>query len=104
MFTNCVLVGKVKEVPVVETSAKGNTYAHVMIGCERSFPNADGRLMSDVFRVVLWKGIAEEMAAACRVGSLIAIKGRLESHSFTREDKEYWIPDIIAERARVIAA
>ncbi len=103
MFTNCVLVGKVKEKPVVETSSKGNVYAHVLIECERSYPNPDGMYQSDLFRVTLWRGIAEEVAHACEEGSIIAVKGRLEAHSYVKDDRTFYVPDIIAERVRLIS-
>ncbi len=103
MFTNCVLVGKVKEKPVVETSSKGTVYAHIQLECERSYLNADGTSQSDQFRVMLWRGIAEEVASACQVGSVVAVKGRLEAHSYMKDDRVYWVPDIIAERVRILS-
>ena len=41
MFTNCALVGVVKEKPVVETSKNGNVYAHLMLECERPFQSQE---------------------------------------------------------------
>lgn len=102
MFTNCALVGKVKEVPVIETSKNGNTYAHVLLECERPFMSQDGTVQKDTFNIVLWRGIAEECAAACKIGSVIGVKGRLESHSFTKDEKTNWYTDIIAEKVRII--
>ena len=58
--------------------------------------------MKDQFKIILWKGIAEETADICKEGSILGVKGRLESHSFSKEGKTYVIPDIIAEKVRMI--
>ncbi len=102
MLTNCVLVGTVKETPVVETSSKGNTYAHLVMECEKPYAGADGVIARDQFHITLWRGMAEECAAACRVGSVIAIKGRLEAHAYEKDERTIWITDIIAEKFRLI--
>lgn len=102
MFTNCVIVGRVKEIPVVETSSKGTVYAHIMLESERSYPNVDGTYTTDVFNVTLWRGIAEECAASCQIGSVIAVKGRLESHSYLKDNKTMWFTDVIAEKVRIL--
>lgn len=102
MFTNCALVGVVKEKPVVEKSKNGNVYAHLMLECERPFQSQEGHVMKDQFKIILWKGIAEETADICKEGSILGVKGRLESHSFSKEGKTYVIPDIIAEKVRMI--
>ena len=102
MFTNCALVGVVKEKPVIETSKNGNTYSHVLLECERPFVTQEGEVHKDIFDIVLWKGIAEEVAAACKVGSILGVKGRLEAHKYVKEDKTSWYTDIIAEKVRLI--
>lgn len=102
MFTNCVLVGTVKENPVVETTSKGNTYAHLVMECEKPYAGADGVPARDQFKIVLWRGLAEECAAACREGSVIALKGRLEAHPYEKEGRTLWITDIIAEKFRLV--
>ena len=102
MLTNCVLVGTVKETPVVETSSRGNIYAHLVMECEKPYAGVDGEVAKDQFRITLWRGMAEECAAACQIGSVIAIKGRLEAHPYEKEDRTIWITEIIAEKFRLI--
>lgn len=102
MFTNCVLVGTAKAAPIVETSAKGNTYAHLIMECEKPYAGPDGFPAKDEFNVTLWRGIAEECAAACKPGSVVALKGRLEAHPYEKEGRTIWITDIIAEKFRLI--
>lgn len=94
----CVLVGTVKEVPEIYTSPKGITYAYMVMETERNFRNEDGSLSQDIFKVTLWKGIAEECAAACKVGSLIAVKGRLKSEPYEKNEKTYYNCEVLAEK------
>ncbi|MBR2991376.1 MAG: single-stranded DNA-binding protein [Solobacterium sp.] len=102
MMNVFLLVGKVKEVPVVSTTAKGNNIAHMIVEADRNFRNEDGSLSSDLFKVTLWKGIADECAAICGEGSLVAIRGRLKSDVYTRNDREYYNNEIIAEQVKFL--
>ena len=98
MVNVIVLVGKVKELPEVEVTSKGNVFAHMLLECERSFRNEDGSISTDIFKVTLWRGIAEECAAVCREGSLVAVKGRIKAENYQKNDKLFYNYEIIAEK------
>lgn len=102
MFSNFVIVGKIKEVPVVNKTENGTSYAHVLLECDRTIANDDGTYKTDEFDVTLWRGAAEECAQVCRVGSIIAVKGRLESHTYSKEDRSYRFTSMVAEKLRMI--
>lgn len=98
MLNNCVVVGKVVDKPVITKLKNGGTVAHMIVECDRSFRNEDGILPKDKFKVTLWKGIAEECANVCKEGSLVGIKGRLQSNVYEHDDNIYYNTEIIAER------
>jgi len=98
MMNSCVLVGTVKEPVQLSTSSKGSVYGTLFVSTDRPFRNDDGTVTSDTFRVTLWKGIAEECAAACTVGSLVAVKGRLQSNNYEKDDRTYYNAEVIAEK------
>jgi single-strand DNA-binding protein len=103
MFTNFALVGTVKELPVITSDANGLVSAYVTVVCERAFPDMDGIYHTDTFRVSLWKGIAEQCADACRIGSVIGFKGRIECIEKKDDpDGMLYQPQLIAERVRII--
>ena len=52
--------------------------------------------MTDVFTVRLWRGIAESCKAACKIGTVIAIKGRVEVNLQTKA------MELIAEKVEFI--
>ncbi len=103
MMTDCVLVGKVSQLPELTTTSKGLTIAHMIVETERNFRNEDGSVTKDLFRVTLWRGIAEECAAACTPGTVVAIRGRLQSGAFESNGKTYYNCEVIAEKVSIIS-
>ncbi|MBQ3459303.1 MAG: single-stranded DNA-binding protein [Solobacterium sp.] len=103
MLTSCVLVGRVKEKPEVTMSSKGTTMATLLLETERPFRNENGSVSHDVFRIFLWRGIAEECAQMCSPGSIVAVRGRMQSTPFEREDGRTWYNcEIFAEKVSYI--
>ena len=98
MLNSCVIVGRVAEPLELKTTSKGNTVAHMIVESDKSFRNDDGTLGKDRFKVTLWRGIAEECAEALHVGSLVAVKGRMQSDMYEKNDVQYYNCEVIAER------
>ncbi|MBQ6221418.1 MAG: single-stranded DNA-binding protein [Solobacterium sp.] len=103
MLNQCVLVGRVKELPDVRKTAQGNTVGKMILEVDRSFRNEDGVLASDLFQVILWKGIAEECAAVCKPGSVVAVKGRLQADVYDKNDVRYYNSEVVAEKVSFIS-
>ncbi len=102
MLNQCVLVGKVKQVPQLQETANKNKVATLLLEVERSFKNSEGVLESDVFNVQLWRGIAETCCDVCTIGSVIAIKGRIQSFNVQKESNTFYNAEIIAEKVSFI--
>ena len=98
MLTSCMIIGRVKEKPEIRTTSKGTTVAHMLLDVDRPFRNEDGSLTTDVFKIVLWRGIAEECAERCTPGTIIAIRGRLQSTAYEKEEAVYYNCEVIAEK------
>lgn len=79
MLATCVIAGKIVHEPVVGTNEAGRWSSWMILETERPFRNIDGTLDSDQFTVYLWRGIAEECQAACRCGSWVIVRGRMET-------------------------
>ncbi len=104
MLNQCVLVGRVKELPKAKTTNNGNTVATLLLEVDRNFRNSDGTLGSDLFQVTLWKGIAETCLDVCVVNSIIAVKGRLQASVYeTDKNKTFYNAEIIAEKVSFIS-
>jgi single-strand DNA-binding protein len=104
MINQCVLVGKVKELPEVRTTSKGNTVADLILETDRSFRSDDGQIGTDCFKVVLWRGIAEETASIVKVGDLIGVKGRLQASVREKEGLNFYNCEVIAEKVSFLSA
>lgn len=99
MINQCVLVGRVKELPEMKTTSTGISMASMIIEVDRSFRNSDGTQSVDEFRIILWRGIAETCVSCCTIGSIVGIKGRLQGTTFENKNKEiFHNTDIIAEK------
>ena len=98
MLNQCVLVGRVKEMPRLQETVNGNKVASLLLEVERSFKTSDGFVEKDVFSVQLWRGIAETCCEVCVPGSLVGIKGRLQSFNVKKEDNTFYNAEVIAER------
>ncbi|MEG2330430.1 single-stranded DNA-binding protein [Anaerorhabdus sp.] len=98
MLNQCVLVGKVKESPIIKKTPNGTTTATLLLDVERAFRNSNGEIEYDVFAITLWRGIAED-CQACEPGTLVGIRGRLQAnvHSASN-DITYYNAEIIAEK------
>ena len=98
MLGTCVLVGRVVDTPVITKTAKGNSVSHMLLDVDRPFKNDDGNVDTDRFKVTLWRGIAEECMDHCHEGSIVAVRGRLQSSIYEKDDKEFYNYEIVAEK------
>ena len=103
MLSSCVLVGEVVSSPEITTTSSGNTMAYLFLKVLRPFKSEDSSPNIDTFKVLLWRGIAEECRDNCHSGSIVAIKGRLQSSNYEKEEKIYYNCDIIAEKVAYIS-
>lgn len=102
MLASCVLVGRVREKPEVTVTSKGTTMATLLVETDRPFRNENGTITQDVFRVILWRGIAEECAAMCEPGSIVAIRGRMQSTPHESEGRIWYNTELFAEKVSYI--
>ena len=96
-MNECVVVGRVKELPEVRKTAKGTTLTTLIVESDRNFRDEDGRYSTDVFSVTVWRGAAETAASLCKPGSMIAIKGRLSGRMVQKDERDFYFCEIIAE-------
>lgn len=96
-MNECVLVGKVREVPEVKTTPKGTVMASLVLDCERNFRDEDGTIGVDTFNVTVWRGAAEQAASTLRPGHMIAVRGRLSGRYVQKEDRNYFFTEVVGE-------
>ncbi len=102
MLNQVVLVGKVVKLPELITTSNGNKVASLLLEVDRSFKTSEGVVEQDIFNVQLWRGVAEQCCDVCKLGSWLAIKGRIQAHNVQKEEVTYFNSEIIAEKVSFI--
>lgn len=74
MLNQTVLVGRIKEKPILKELENGRKVCELEISVPRH--NEHGR---DLVPCVLYQGIAENVVKYCESGDLVGIKGRIEN-------------------------
>jgi single-stranded DNA-binding protein len=93
MLNSCVIVGKVLK----EAEFKDGEY-QLLLECNRPYRMEEGNVKTDVFTVMMWKGLAEQCKDMCKQGDVLAVRGRLEGRSIKIGDIENYFSCIIAEK------
>ena len=103
MLSSVVIVGEVLSKPEITMTAAGNSMAYLFLKVLRPFKSEDSGPSTDTFKILLWRGIAEECRDNCNMGSIVAVKGRLQSSNYEKEERIFYNCDIIAEKVAYIS-
>lgn len=83
MLNQTKVVGRLVKAPIIKETSKGNKILNITLAVQRGFKNKEGNYEVDFIDCVLWKGIAESTAEYCSKGSVIGVKGRLQTSLYT---------------------
>lgn len=102
-MNNCSFIGRITKDIELTTTTNGVSVAKFSIAVDRKFKNETGEKVTDFFNVVVWRGLAENVAKYCHKGSKVFISGELQNRSY--EDKEgnkKYITEIIANECEFL--
>lgn len=103
MFNEVVLVGKLVNEPVLKETGGGTKLATAILEIEKGFKNGVGVVESDFVTVVLWRGIAEALIDCTTLGSMVGIKGRLQTRTYeTSDTQRITTMEVVAEKVSFI--
>ena len=85
MLNQVILVGCLTENPVVNTTATGKKVTKITVAVKRAFKNADGVYETDVVKCTLWNDMASNTAEYCTKGTMVGIKGRIQTANHKME-------------------
>lgn len=92
------LVGRTTKDMELRHLSEGRIRAYFIIAANRPFKNSEGKVDADFVQCVAWGRTAELMAKYCGKGSLIGIKGRLQSRSYVnRENQKVYTMEVQTE-------
>lgn len=103
MINEVILVGKIAKKPELAKTNNGYLVSNVVLETVRHYKNSYGAYESDFLEVTLWRGMAQAICDTCYVGSMIAIKGRIQNRNYLEEEnRHYGSLEIIAEKVTIL--
>ena len=70
MINQLFLLGKIKNMNEIEKN-------EIVVEVKRNYKNAEGLFESDCFKCNLWFALSKKISINCKIGDLVAVKGRL---------------------------
>ena len=97
------IIGRLtKDVELNKTNS-GVSVAKVSVAVDRRYKDEEGNKITDFFNVVVWRGLAENIAKYCSKGSKVFIAGELQNRSWEKEDgTKAYITEIIASECEFL--
>ena len=98
------LVGHLTKDPILRQLNENRSTVSFVIAINRNFRNNQGTVDADYLLCVAWGKLAERIAKYCGKGSLIGVKGRLQSKTYTNKDNiKVYTTDVVVEDVRFFA-
>ena len=105
MTNQMFLLGRLVDKPEVKELESGKKVTNLTLAVQRSYKNQDGEYETDFVDCALWNHVAEAISEYCKKGDLVAVRGRLETNTYEREDgtkaKSY---QVVADKISFLAS
>ncbi len=105
ILNQVVLVGRLVKTPEVIEKENNKKVSYITVAVPRSFKDVNGEYQTDFINVVLFDQVAKNTSEYCKKGSIVGIKGRLQSNVVESEDKDtkYYM-DVVAEKVTFLSS
>jgi len=104
MINNTILVGRLTRDADLKHTGSGIAVASFTVAVERSFTNQNGEKEADFINVVAWRKTAEIISNYTQKGSMIGIKGRIQTRNYTNnEGRKVYITEVVAEEVQLLS-
>ena len=104
MLNEIILVGRLTNNIVVNTTDKGKKIGNLTLAVPRSFKNMDGLYETDFIPCLLWEEKATLAKDYCHTGDIVGIKGRLQSRIVDTEQGKRNQLEVVAERLTFLSS
>lgn len=102
-MNNVILVGRLTKDPILE-ELEDKKRTVIDIAVPRNYKNSEGIYEADFIRCVLWNGIAQNTSKYCKVGDVVAVRGKIQTRSYETEDNnKKYITEVIAQSVSFVA-
>ena len=97
MTNICVMVGRLTKDPIVKTTGNQKSVANFSLAVDRD-RKAEGQPTADFFNVVVWGASATACGNYLHKGSLVCVRGTLQTRSYDKDGHKNYVTEIIAEK------
>lgn len=104
MLNEIILIGRLTNNIVVNTTDKGKKIGNLTLAVPRSFKNMDGLYETDFIPCLLWEEKATLAKDYCHTGDIVGIKGRLQSRIVETEQGKRNQLEVVAERLTFLSS
>ena len=104
ILNQVVLVGRLTRDPEVKESEGKKKVSYITVAIPRSFKDANGEYQTDFIDVVLFDLVAENTCEYCKKGSIVGVKGRLQTSVVEKDDEKKRYTEIIAEKVTFLSS
>ena len=103
-MNNIMLVGRLARDIDVKKLDSGKDVAKITLAVNRSFKNTEGIYETDFIDCILWDGLAINMNEYCKKGDLVGVRGRLQISSYEKDDVQYKVLEVVAEKVSFLSS
>ncbi len=101
-FNSVTLVGRLTKKPASKETSKGGKRVSYTLAVNRPYSDNEGNHPTDFFPIITWNKLGEICDNYLDKGSLVLVKGRLQSRSYTSNKQTKWITEIMAESVNIL--
>ena len=97
MFNQVILIGRVVADPEIKQSQNEKNFVELTLAIQRPFKNSQNQYDTDFIKVVFWEYMAINIKEYCEKGSIVSVKGRIQTRTIKKNDVSFETIDIIGE-------
>lgn len=98
MINSVVLVGRLTADVEIQKTSSGASVSTFTLAVNRQFTNQQGEREADFIQCVIWRKGAENLAQYTHKGSLIGVKGWIETSSYEKDGRRIYTTKVQVEQ------
>ena len=103
MINNVTIIGRTTKDIELRATSSGTNNASFTLAVERNFKNANGDKETDFINCVAWRKTAEILAQYAPKGSLIGVRGRIQTRNYeNNQGVRVYLTEVVADEVQLI--
>ena len=103
MINNVTIIGRTTKDIELRATSSGTNNASFTLAVERNFKNANGEKETDFINCVAWRKTAEILAQYAPKGSMIGVRGRIQTRNYeNNQGVRVYVTEIVADEVQLI--